>query len=201
MSASRFLFLDIGMVLVGLDYEPLAEKMQAAAGIDRTRLRSVLTADNLAGEYETGRLTDTEFYEEVCRRAGIRIPWPAFLDAWNSIFTIPLIEDALLVSLARTNRLWALSNTNRLHFDFLRRRFTFLNHFEGFILSYEAGACKPDERIFLHALKKSGAQHGTAVFVDDQETNVLAARALGWDAIRFLDTGCFINELKGRGLY
>jgi FMN phosphatase YigB (HAD superfamily) len=201
MTASPFLFLDIGQVLVGIRYEPLAEKLQAATGIDRARLQTVLTAGNLVEKYETGVITDTEFYREVCRRAGNPVPWAVFLDAWNSIFTDPLLEQALLTAVAQKNRLWALSNTNGLHFDFLRRRFAFLDHFEGFVLSYEVGALKPDERIFRHALKKAGADCEDALFVDDQEANVAAARTLGIDAFRFLDAARFIIELEARGRY
>ena len=36
----RCLFLDIGMVLVGLNYEPLAEKMRSLAGIEPGQLQT-----------------------------------------------------------------------------------------------------------------------------------------------------------------
>jgi len=85
----------------------------------------------------------------------------------------------VLATLAANARLWAVSNTNRTHLDFLARSFTFLRHFEGLILSYDVGALKPDLRIFQQALRKSGAPASDLLFVDDQEINVKAARTLG----------------------
>ncbi len=196
----RCLFLDIGMVLVGLNYEPLAEKMRSLAGIEPAQLQTVLTADNLVQRYETGKVTETEFYKEVCHRIGIRIPRAEFLEAWYSIFEQPLIPDEWLAALAQRVPLWALSNTNKLHFEFMTRRYTFLSHFEGFVLSHEVGLLKPDERIFRIALERVQARASEVLFADDQDANVKAAQALGINAFRFLSPDQFAAELKTRGL-
>jgi FMN phosphatase YigB (HAD superfamily) len=196
----RCLFLDIGMVLVGLNYEPLAEKMRALAGIEPEQLQTILTAESLVHRYETGRITEAEFYEEVCRRANTRIPRAEFLEAWYSIFAEPLIPDEWLAALAQRVPLWALSNTNKLHFEFMMRRYTFLSHFEGFVLSHEVGLLKPDERIFRIALERVQARASEVLFADDQAANVEAAQALGIDAFRFLSPDQFAAELKARGL-
>jgi HAD superfamily hydrolase (TIGR01509 family) len=196
----RYLLLDIGMVLVGLDYAPLADRMHSLAGIEPAKLETVLTAEDLVQKYETGKITESDFYNEVCRRIGIRIPWPEFLQAWYSVFAQPLISDELLAALARNVHLWALSNTNKLHFEFMTRQYTFLRHFEGFVLSHEVGALKPDARIFLHALEKTQARASDVLFVDDQESNVRAAQALGIEAFRFLSPDQFAAEMKARGL-
>lgn len=196
----RCLFLDIGMVLVGLNYAPLAEKMRSLAGIEPAQLQTVLTAENLVQGYETGKVTEAEFYEEVCRRIGTRIPRADFLDAWYAIFEQPLIPDEWLATLAQRVPLWVLSNTNKLHFEFMTRRYTFLSHFEGFVLSHEVGFLKPDERIYRIALEKVQSRASEVLFVDDQDANVTAARAVGIDAFRFLNPGQFAAEMKARGL-
>jgi HAD superfamily hydrolase (TIGR01509 family) len=199
-SPPRCLLLDIGMVLVGLDYGPLAEKMRALSGIEPDRLRTVLTAENLVQSYEAGKITVDEFHAEVCRRIGARIAQEDFLEAWYSIFTQPILPDEWLMTLAQKLPMWVLSNTNKLHFEFMTRTFTFLRHFTGFVLSYEVGFLKPDERIFQTALEKVQAPASEVLFVDDQEANVAAARALGIDAFRFLNADQFAAEMKARGL-
>jgi len=196
----RFFLLDIGMVLVSLNFKPLADKMRALAGLEPAQLQTVLTADGLVQKYESGKIEGTAFYEEVCRRIGIRIPWPDFLEAWDSVFDQSLLPDDMLAAVAHNVHLWAISNTNKLHFEFMARQFTFLRHFEGLILSYEVGALKPDARIFLHALEKTHAQPSEVLFVDDQEVNVRAAQDLGIDAFQFLNPDQFAVELKSRGL-
>jgi putative hydrolase of the HAD superfamily len=196
----RHLLLDIGMVLVRLDFKPLAERMRTLARIEPAPLQAILTGNELLQEFETGKLSETEFYEEVCRRIGTKIPWSGFLDAWNSVFADQLVSDQMLAALAGKMHLWAVSNTNRTHFDFLARSFTFLRHFEGLILSYEVGALKPDPRIFQQALRKSGAPASDLLFVDDQEVNVEAARTLGIEGFTFLNPGQFESEMRIRGL-
>jgi len=200
MILPRCLFLDIGMVLVRLDYEPLAERMRALAGIEPVQLQALLTAGNLVQRYETGKITEAAFHEEVCRRIGTSIPRTAFHEAWYSIFGQPLIPDECLATLAQRVPLWALSNTNRLHFEFMTRRYGFFRHFAGFVLSHEVGLLKPDERIFRIALEKVQARASEVLFVDDQDANIRAAQALGIDAFRFVNADQFAAELKGRGL-
>jgi FMN phosphatase YigB (HAD superfamily) len=196
----RHLLLDIGMVLVRLDFKPLAEKMRTLARIEPAQLQTILTGNELVQGFETGKLSETEFYEEVCRRLDTDIPWSGFLDAWNSVFADQLVSDRVLATLAAKTRLWAVSNTNRTHLDFLARSFTFLRHFEGLILSYEVGALKPDTRIFEQALRKSGGPASDLLFVDDQEINVKAARTLGIEGFTFLNPGQFESEMRIRGL-
>ena len=200
MSLPRCLFLDIGQVLVRLDYQPLAGKMRALAGIEPAQLQALLTAENLVQRYETGKVTEAEFHEEVCRRIGAGIPQDAFFEAWYSIFGPSLIPDACLATLAQRVPLWALSNTNRLHFEYMMRRYDLFRHFAGFVLSHEVGFLKPDERIFRIALAKVRASAQEVLFVDDQETNVSAAQALGIDAFRFVNSDQFAAELQARGV-
>jgi putative hydrolase of the HAD superfamily len=196
----RHLLLDIGMVLVRLDFKPLGDRMRTLARIEPAQLQAILTGNELVQEFETGKLSETEFYEEVCRRLGTNIPRSGFFNAWNSVFADQLLSDHVLATLAGKAHLWAVSNTNRTHFDFLARSFTFLRHFEGLILSYEVGALKPDTRIFEQALRKSGAPASDLLFVDDQEINVKAAGTLGIEGFTFLNPGQFENEMRNRGL-
>ena len=196
----RILMLDIGMVLVTLNFQPLADRMQVLTGVQPAELQAALREGNLIQNYETGRITEEKFHEEICRRLGARISWSDFLEAWYSIFDQPIIPDDTLASLARIIPMWTLSNTNKLHFDFMLRQFTFLRHFEGFVLSHEVGAMKPDARIFLAALEKTRARPEEVLFVDDQEVNVQAARSLGIDAFQFRGLDEFIPALMSRGL-
>jgi putative hydrolase of the HAD superfamily len=197
----RFLFLDIGYVLVGLNYSHLASRMQALTGIEPERVQTMLAADGLLRRFETGRIAETEFYDEICQRLQTRISWQEFLELWNSVFERPLIPDEVLRALAQSIHLWIISNTNKLHYDFMTRQFTFLRHFEGLVLSHEVGALKPDKQIFLRALERTHAQPSEVLFVDDQEINVKAAQELGIDAFRFLNADQFVAELKARGIF
>jgi putative hydrolase of the HAD superfamily len=194
------LLLDVGRVLIDLDYQTLADRMRSITGLEPVQLQAMLSADSLVRKLETGKMQGVQFYEEVCRRTGIRIAWPEFLASWNSILGAPLISEEMIAALARNARLWVVSNTNDLHFDHMMRHFVFPRYCEGFVLSHEVGALKPDPRVFLHALEKVQVDPSAVLFVDDQEGNVTAAQALGIPAFQFLSLGQFETELKLRGV-
>lgn len=64
------------------------------------------------------------------------------------------------------------------------------------IISAEEGMAKPDERLYHLALERLGVAPQEAVFVDDLEENVAAALRVGMRAIRFLNTGQAIHDVK-----
>jgi FMN phosphatase YigB (HAD superfamily) len=59
---------------------------------------------------------------------------------------------------------------------------------------------KPEPAIFRHALARIGAEPGACLFIDDNEHNVEAARALGIEAHRFTTPEALADELRARGL-
>ncbi|HYK87360.1 MAG TPA: HAD family phosphatase [Acidobacteriota bacterium] len=202
MQACRCILLDLGQVLVGFDFRRFGEWIMALTGLNSEQLRSAMTANGLAHKYETGLLEDTDFHREVCRRVKTDIPWHQFIDAWNDIFfPTPLISEDLVVTLSRRCTLWVVSNTNRIHFDFIQTRYShLLRHFAGFILSHEVGLAKPDPAIYRLALEKAGVEAREALFVDDQPANVEAARGVGIDSFQFLNPDQFVHELYSRQL-
>jgi glucose-1-phosphatase len=198
----RCIFFDLGNVLLDLDYGKFRDRMISMTGLEIEQLRAALTTGESVLKYEVGACNDDEFLAELCSRAGIRINRSDFLEAWNCIFAEkPLLSDAVLLELSGKLPLWVLSNTNKMHFEFLRERFRFLtDYFQGWILSYEVGAAKPDPSIYTHALHRACFSANEALFVDDQRANVEAARRLGMDAFQFLNQTQLIQELQNRQL-
>ena len=64
------------------------------------------------------------------------------------------------------------------------------------IISAEVGLAKPDPRIYQLALERLGVQAEEAIFVDDLQVNIAAARQLGIRAIQFQDNEQFFKEIK-----
>lgn len=67
--------------------------------------------------------------------------------------------------------------------------------FDAEVLSYAVGARKPARRIFEHAVSVSGVPAAASVLVDDLAANCAGARAAGWHAVHFTDTGEAIARL------
>jgi putative hydrolase of the HAD superfamily len=57
--------------------------------------------------------------------------------------------------------------------------------FDAIVFSAEAGVCKPDARIFHYALERLGVDPSETLFIDDRETNVHGATAVGIHAIHY----------------
>jgi FMN phosphatase YigB (HAD superfamily) len=194
--------LDLGNVLVKIDLSRLGERVQSLTGIGPDQLRAAFAADNLFYRYESGHLGSVEFHAELCRRISREMPWDQFVAAWNSIFLPePILDDELLTRLASKLDLWIISNTNPIHFDYIRENYDFFRHFRGFVLSHEAGALKPDPAIFAHAVERTGFEAARTLFVDDQSVNVEAACTLGFQAFQFLGAARIADQLRSLGLF
>ena len=68
--------------------------------------------------------------------------------------------------------------------------------FDDLIFSAEVGLAKPDQRIYELALDRLHVQPTDAIFIDDVQTNVEAAQAIGMAGIRFLNTNQTIMEIE-----
>jgi HAD superfamily hydrolase (TIGR01509 family) len=68
------------------------------------------------------------------------------------------------------------------------------------IFSSDIGAVKPSAAAFVAAETRLGCAAGDILLIDDSPTNIAAARARGWDAIRFRANDALVAELTLRGL-
>ncbi len=201
MADLRCLLLDMGRVLLDFDYTKTASRLKALTGLDDGALRKAILSDGLEIRFELGEIDEMEFHAEICRRMGRTMPFNDFADAWTAMFLdTPLLPEDLLADLASRMGLWIVSNTNRLHFEYILKRYAFVRHFRGHVVSYEVGAMKPDSRIYMAALNRAGVSAGEALFVDDLAANVEGAQRAGIDAFQYVNQRHFMEELAKRGL-
>jgi mono/diheme cytochrome c family protein len=79
-------------------------------------------------------------------------------------------------------------------------RFAFLQWFRGILVSGEVKVIKPDRRIFELLIERFGIDPHSAVYIDDVEANVAAARPFGIHAIHFKTPAALREELVELGL-
>jgi len=128
------------------------------------------------------------------------MPPEEFCDTFNCIFTDTLVPESLLETLAARYRLVLLSNTNAIHFPWIRERYPLLRHFHDLVLSYEVKAMKPDPEIYRAAVAKAGCRPEECFYTDDIAQFVEGARAVGIDAVQFVDAAQLERELRARGI-
>jgi 2-haloacid dehalogenase len=96
--------------------------------------------------------------------------------------------------------LYAISNWSAETFPPLRKRFEFLNWFQGIVISGEEGVMKPDPRIFRVLFERQAVVPSSAVFIDDMADNAAAAEALGLHGIHFRSPDQLRRELIVAGI-
>src|SRR5690606_16318550 len=89
-----------------------------------------------------------------------------------------------------------LSNTNARHWT-RREQFTAAGMLEHQFASHEHKLAKPDVEFYRVLEKAVGANGEQVVFFDDLESNVEAARALGWQAVRIDPAGDTVAQVRG----
>ena len=147
--------------------------------------------------HENGGITDDSRIEALYKDASLgRLSAGQF---WEKVRVDPSLEDAylgrhrlsagLLEFLHSTKSqfvsIWCLSNDVSEWSRKLRKRFDLSRYFDGFVISAEVGARKPDKAIFKHLLMQADIKPGDAVFVDDRSRNLDTAENLGFKTVLF----------------
>lgn len=95
--------------------------------------------------------------------------------------------------------LYFLSNMPAPYRDHLVAHHGFLQRFRGGVFSCEVGQVKPNADIFHTTAQRLGLNPARTVFIDDHPRNIETARALGWRAMLFTDTGQCQQALAAQG--
>ena len=177
---------DLGNVLVKVDHLRFCRRLGALAGLSPLEVYARVFESSLEPGYDTGRITSREFYQRVTAHFEVALPYSRFCDLWCDLFD-PMDDMMELVQhLASSFPLFLLSNTNSLHFDYIRERFgPLLQPFRAFVLSYRVGSRKPEPAIYQALIRQVERPPEEILFLDDKESFVEAARDQGLAAWQF----------------
>ena len=198
----RFLYFDLGNVLLNFSHRRACEQMGAAAGVSADKVWEVVFESRLEHRFESGEINDQQFYDEFCSGVGAKPNYDALLHAGSDIFAVNAPIIPLVAQLrAGGHRLGILSNTCGPHWAYCERRgYGLRKLFDVYALSYEIGACKPDAKIFNAAAKLAGVDPSEIFFTDDISSHVTAAETAGWHAARFTTVPALARELRQRDI-
>ena len=202
MSAVKFVYFDLGNVLLNFSHQRMIDQVAAVTGVSSTLVQQHLFDNHLENRYETGELNSVQFHAEFCSLIKKKCDLDDFLTACGDIFwlnepTIPVVSQ-----LAQLNiRMGILSNTCEAHWNFAMKRFLALpQFFPVCVTSFEAKSMKPDSRIYEVAVEKAGVLPSEIFFTDDKPENVQAALAVGFDAVLFTTANQLLHDLAKRGV-
>lgn len=126
----------------------------------------------------------------------------AYHERWEEMVPGPMpgTPEILLALKERGTPLYSITNFSAEKFALTRRRFDFLNLFDGIVVSGEEWLVKPDPAIFRLLLDRYGLEAADCVFIDDSAANVEAASRVGMVAHHFTGADRLRGELEGLGL-
>lgn len=193
------LLLDLGNVLAFHDNAKLFREMAAAFRTTPEAMRARLDG-GLWERVNRGQLPGDALRQELVRRLGHDVSPEAWFELWNCHFTIHEEMVQVVESLVGRVKLVLLSNTHDQHVAWLKPRLPVLERFDGLVLSYEAGAIKPERAIYETALAAAGTAPARTAFFDDVESYARAAGALGLHGRVFTTAARFVEDVRALGL-
>ena len=196
MSEIKAVFFDLGNVLVNYDAKIALEKFARLLETPEDQVWKIIFISDLERRYSVGKITSREFFTEASKHFSKSIDYEVFADTWNQIFWANDGMGALVDSVAKHFAIYLISNTNELHFEFIKKRFPILTRFNRCFPSHEVGYRKPDTAIFEYALRETKVLAKEAVFIDDVLEFVEAAEKVGMHAVQFRSKEQLENDLR-----
>ena len=194
----KAVILDYGEVI---SIPPSSEKMAsmaAVAGLRPDLFRALYATDR--GPYDRGDFTAATYWLNFADGAHVRLDSAQIaelrrldLEMWSTVNPqmiqwVECLSEAGLKTALLSNMISDMA-------AHARQTFRWLNKLTYHVLSCEVGLIKPDSAIYERCLEGLQVTPSEALFVDDKQINVQAARALGITSIHFQSVGQLRNEL------
>ena len=128
-----------------------------------------------------GEMTSTEFFEHF----GLENPAMAM---YEYIKKYPEIDENfkdVAYRLSENYHIAMLSNDLDEWSRLLRKRFSLENILEKAIVSGQVKSAKPEREIYIQTITALDAMPEECLFIDDKERNLISARNLGFNVLRF----------------
>lgn len=198
---ARYVIWDLGGVVLRFMPERRLRRLASASPLSPPEVKAAIIDSGLLADADRGVVNATQFAAAVREAAQLELDDRELRDAWAEAFepddavlgvVKELLPDVKLASFSNDGELARL--TMELHWP------RTLEALSPGIWSYEIGALKPEPEAYLWLERILSLAPEDICFVDDVEANVAAARARGWDAIRFKDADQVREEFASRGL-
>ena len=181
---------DFGGVMTTSTMPMRVIELAEAKGIDWGVFKRGFDAHRL--DYDAGRITLAEMYDLIWRDAGIVVDAgtnAAFMEADDRSWCYRN-ERTLAWMKALRSRGYKIGILTNMAPRFAREHFRsafadFIAQADAMVISGDEGIVKPQREIYDLLRGRIALPAASLLFVDDLERNVAAARAAGWQAVRF----------------
>ena len=193
------IILDMGNVLLEWNKDKIL-KAVAKTQKDYLILDKAIFQSGLWERLDLGTLTREELVLKVISMIGsiyqekvqeVVWNWPFYIEIYTEVFH-------LLVRLKeKGHRIFVLSNTSPVFYELLEEQLSPLNEIlDGFVLSCDIKAIKPDPKMFEEILRKYQLDPANCIFLDDVKDNTKMAESLGIKAYQVKKRSDVVDFLK-----
>jgi HAD superfamily hydrolase (TIGR01509 family) len=197
----RAVIFDIGRVLIRIDVGRAMKGMASGLSLSAEELWSAIEKDPRWKDWQEGRISARDWHLHMQRRFGGSATFEEFTEKWNLVLDPePIHGKELFEKLSKKYRLALLSNTDPIHVAYMESRYDFFSYFPARVYSCAVGASKPSPIIFQEALRACRIRAEEAVYVDDIEAYVDAARRLGMLGVHFRSAEQLRSDLQVIGV-
>lgn len=180
------IIFDLGGVILDIDPSRTVEAFNDIGFTNLGATGSVFTQNDLLDRLELGQISPDVFRLEIKNAVNNSLTDEQINNAWNKLL-MEFNEDriSLLQKLKPRFKLFLLSNTNQIHYDFYNRcfrnqfAFNFSVLFTKSYYSFKLNLRKPNEIIYKRVLQENNLIPAETLFIDDSKINTDAAAKLG----------------------
>ena len=191
---TKFLFFDLGNVLIRFSTERLFEQIGEALGQTPKWVANTLYCPEMLQKAECGQISTEQYYQIICNLLPEReIAFERLLPAVNDIFWLnePMRPTLRCVAEAGIPR-GILSNIGPWHWEHCVKTYPEItqNIPSNHVLSYKVGVMKPNREIYAAAFRFAqdsvpGIEPSEVLFIDDLEENVQGAKDFGFQSVQY----------------
>lgn len=186
---------DLGGVLLDLDHQRTYDKMNEVLNVDFYPHNHDGSIVQMLEDFEKGKVNTETFIWNLQRQANGKVPsGNQVVEAWNAML-IGWKPDKfdLLNTLREKYKLFLLSNTNAIHYQWIRSSLQNRHGIEDFekqffdmvFYSHLIEMRKPDENIYNFVIEQAGLTPENTLFIDDTQENIESASRAGWQTFHY----------------
>lgn len=195
------IIFDFGGVIINISHQRVENAFKVLGVNNFESLFNQASQSKLFQQFEIGEINVAEFRDKIRELTEMDISDEKLDEAWNQIIgDYPSKRIDLLNQIKHNYRIFLLSNTNSIHYDFYIPKFErefgyqFQSLFEKTYWSFKFGKRKPDLKAYYHLIEKNKLEPGVTLFVDDSLQNIIAAQKVGLETV-YLNNGLDITEI------
>ncbi len=188
----KLFVFDLGNVILPFEHRQIAVKLH-----ETSLVKDRFTPDDIfrylfdhdkgfVNAYEEGRISSKDFFKKLKERYKLELEPGEFREIWNDIFEEdPAVSEIILYLKQKGYPIFLLSNTNELHFSYVMERYPIIHYLDEWILSFEVGAKKPQEKIYDMIFERKSLERHEVLYIDDIPDYIKAAAGYGIPGIVF----------------